>query len=66
MLLSGEKKQCALIKKRCKNLVDGMIYVKGQNYCLPTVLVKLYREGYDTHSMGSLAIETLQDCEMTK
>ena len=66
MTYAGEKKQCILIKKRCKNLVDGMFFIKGQNYAIPSVLVKLFREGYDSQPLGSLLIESLQDCEMTK
>lgn len=54
-----------LIKKRCKNLVDGMLFIKGQNYALPSILVKLFREGYDTKPLSSLVLESLSDCEMT-
>ena len=63
---SGEKKQCILIKKRCKNLVNGMFFIKGQNYAIPSVLVKLFREGYESANLQSLAVESLTDCEMTK
>ena len=65
-LLKGEKKSCVLIKKRCKNLVDGMLFIKGQNYSIPSILVKIFREGYDTHNLGSLVVESAPDCEMTK
>ena len=62
----GEKKQCVLIKRRCKKLVNGMFFIKGQNYAIPSVLVKLFREGYESANLQSLAVESLTDCEMTK
>ena len=65
-IYTGEKKQCVLIKKRQNNLVDGMFYIKGHNYPIPAILLKLFREGYDAQSLSSLSIESLQDCEMTK
>ena len=62
----GEKKQCVLIKRKCKKLVNGMFFIKGQNYAIPSVLVKLFREGYESANLQSLAVESLTDCEMTK
>ena len=64
--INGEKKQCILIKKRCKNLINGMFFIKGQNYAIPSVLVKLFREGYESTNLQSLAVESLPNCEMTK
>ena len=64
--INGEKKQCILVKRRCKNLINGMFFIKGQNYAIPSVLVKLFREGYESTNLQSLAVESLPNCEMTK
>merc|ERR1712038_65445 len=63
--INGEKKQCILVKRRCKNLINGMFFIKGQNYAIPSVLVKLFREGYESTNLQSLAVESLPNCEMT-
>ena len=63
---SMERKKCILIKKQTRNLVDGMVFIKGENYPMPSILLKLFRDGYDNIPLNSLIIESSQDCEMTK
>ena len=40
--------------------------IKDNKYPVPSILVKLFREGYDTHPFSTLVLESLTDCEMTK
>ena len=63
---NGEKKKCIIIKKSTANLTEGKIFIKGQTYTVPAVLVKLFREGQESHSLSSsLFLESQPDCVMT-
>ena len=63
---SMERKKCILMSKQTKNLVDGMVFIKGENYPMPSILFKLFRNGFDNLPLNSLIIESSQDCEMSK
>ncbi len=61
----ADKKRCIIIGKTCGKLTDGLIDVKGTSYPVPSVLVKLYRQGYDGESLKSIVLESKLECQMS-
>lgn len=51
-LYCGEKKNCVLIRKKNKPLTLNLR--AGEFYTLPSILVKMFREGFESHTFSSL------------
>lgn len=62
---AGERKECVLVVKS-DNMLNGMTAVKGKIYCVPLIMVKMFRDGYGDHPVSTLTVESMKDCKMSK